>query len=581
VPGEQAIFLVLSERRWLRCLHFLAAVLIVFLGKGHAALAETAVDQAARIQRQLAGQGALVPAPRPPSGTMPAAPTAAASAAMGRCIDVHHIDVHGVHVLSPGTVTGATAALEGHCLGLGQINDVLKAVTFAYVQRGYVTARAYLPEQDLSKGVLRVSVVEGKLAAITMNGSKTAEASERDAAFVGMVGKPLNLRDVEQGLDQMSRLPGVDARMAIGAGRGPGESVLAVTRKAGPRLYGDAGMDNLGGDSTGDYESHVNFGVIDPLGLNDRLTVGYQRSMTNSPLHVSNKAPYGDSYNAGYEVPWGYWTFGVSAAKLSYVSELQAASGPIPTSGETDTAGLSAARVLARDQVSNTTLTGTLTVTDTKSYILGSRIDVSSYRLAVTRLELAHERQIWGGAGRVALGVSRGLPSLGAFNDASAPEGSPQGQFSKLDLSASFAKKLTLGGIALSYDAAVAAQWSGDRLFSAQQMSLGGPGTVRGLRASVLYGNRAVYLRQNLGVPVVTQARFGSVEVYGALDAGGVQRQTADSIAGGGLAGAALGLRARGGPVRADISYSYIIAHSAGVTLDHNGMIAATLTMTF
>ena len=32
-----------------------------------------------------------------------------------------------------------------------------------YIDRGYVTSRAYLPQQDLSSGELRVIVVEGRL----------------------------------------------------------------------------------------------------------------------------------------------------------------------------------------------------------------------------------------------------------------------------------------------------------------------------------------------------------------------------------------------------------------------------------
>ena len=100
----------------------------------------------------------------------------------------------------------------------------------------------------------------------------------------------MNLRDIEQGLEQMSRLPGVDARMSIQAGRKPGESVLAVERKAGPFLYGDAGTDNLGSSSTGVYQDHFGIGLADLLGLNDRLDVGYQRSMSNSPLHLERGA---------------------------------------------------------------------------------------------------------------------------------------------------------------------------------------------------------------------------------------------------------------------------------------------------
>ncbi|WP_422775075.1 POTRA domain-containing protein, partial [Pseudomonas aeruginosa] len=40
-----------------------------------------------------------------------------------------------------------------------QRKPLLKAVTDHYLDRGYVTTRAYLPQQDLASGTLRIIVV--------------------------------------------------------------------------------------------------------------------------------------------------------------------------------------------------------------------------------------------------------------------------------------------------------------------------------------------------------------------------------------------------------------------------------------
>lgn len=552
------------------------------------ACAETAAGQAARIQRRQALQRTLPTSPAPPDGREPAAPSVAATQPAGRCIDIRRIEVKGVHLLSARRMAGTVRPFEGRCLGLARINGVLQAITIAYVRRGYVAARAYLPEQDLSRGVLRVAVVEGRLAGIAVTGSPTAERSEGSTAFPGMVGRPLNLRDVEQGLEQMNRLPGVDARASIRAGEKPGESVLAVERKPGPFLYGDAGTDDLGAPSTGIYQDHFAIGLADLLGLNDRLDLGYQRSTSRSPLHLSDARPHGDGWTGSYELPWGYWTFAVSASALGYRSRLRAALGPIPTSGKTETVEFSARRVVARDQLSKTALGATLTWIDTGSRILGSLIDVASYRLAVLRLELAHDRRVWGGAGRIAIGWSRGLGIFGAGDDRGAPAGSPGARFGRFDLSASFARDFRAGKTTLGYEGSLSGQWSGDPLYSSEQMSVGGPGSVRGVRDAVLFGNRAAVLRQTLALPVASPedlgpngARLGSLEVYAGLDAGRVWGQSARGIAGGTMAGAAVGLRSRGGPVHFDLSYSRIVARSAGVPVDRNGLIAAGLSVAF
>ncbi|WP_459203379.1 POTRA domain-containing protein, partial [Pseudomonas fragariae (ex Marin et al. 2024)] len=40
---------------------------------------------------------------------------------------------------------------------------MLKVITDHYLEKGLVTTRAYLPQQDLSTGDLQVLVIEGKL----------------------------------------------------------------------------------------------------------------------------------------------------------------------------------------------------------------------------------------------------------------------------------------------------------------------------------------------------------------------------------------------------------------------------------
>ena len=555
---------------------------------GAPAVAETAADQAARIQRQQSERQRLPESPSPPSGIEPPSPTVPLARPGEACVDIARIAVTGVRLLPARSVSAAVRPFEGHCLGIRQINGVLKELTLAYVRRGYVAVRAYLPEQDLSQGTLHVSVVEGRLSGITMNGSGTAESGERQTAFPGLVGKPVNLRDVEQGLEQMSRLPGVDAKMSIEAGGKPGDSILAVKRKAPRRLFVDAGSDNLGSTATGIYENTIDVVLADPLGLNDRLSLSYSRSSADGPVDITDDRPHGDGWSAGYEVPWGYWTFGLSASSLGYRSLLAASLGPIPTSGKTDTVAAYARRVIARDRISKTTLGGSLTWTDIRSYILGSLIDVSSYRLAVLRIELAHDRRIWGGAGRIALGWSRGLDALGASDDGEEPAGSPQAQFSILDLSASFARAFALGSTSLDYEASLSAQWSDDRLYSSRQMSVGGAGSVRGVREAALFGNRAAVLRQTVSVPVAGPDDLGvcgkdisSLEAYAGFDAGHVWGQPADGIAGGTIAGATLGLRSSGGPLHLDLSYSRIVAHSSGTAVGRNGMFAASLSMSF
>ncbi|MFO7054612.1 ShlB/FhaC/HecB family hemolysin secretion/activation protein, partial [Pseudomonas aeruginosa] len=84
------------------------------------------------------------------------------------------------------------APYQGRCLGVGQLNALLKAVTDHYLDRGYVTTRAYLPQQDLASGTLRIIVVEGRLEGL--DSSALASPRELAMSFPGRTGELLDLR---------------------------------------------------------------------------------------------------------------------------------------------------------------------------------------------------------------------------------------------------------------------------------------------------------------------------------------------------------------------------------------------------
>jgi hemolysin activation/secretion protein len=62
--------------------------------------------------------------------------------------------------------------------GRAQLNELLKVITDHYIEKGLVTSRAYLPQQDLSGGHLKVLVVEGRLEGL--KGAQGSQLSERE-----------------------------------------------------------------------------------------------------------------------------------------------------------------------------------------------------------------------------------------------------------------------------------------------------------------------------------------------------------------------------------------------------------------
>jgi hemolysin activation/secretion protein len=525
---------------------------------------------------------------RAPQGSPTSAPDAVLSTPGETCVAVDTISVSGASIVPPRLIDQTLRRWEDRCLGLAELNSVLEALTYLYVERGYIASRAYLPEQDLSDGSLNISIVEGSLEDITLNG-KSAADHRIETAFPGMLGRPANLRDIEQGLDQINRLRSSKATIALQSGKDQGGSILGVTVEQSRPWHASVSADNLGGTASGIYQSRADFGFDNIFGINDEWTFGYQRSMDHHPLFLSSERPNSNTLTGAVSVPYGYWTFGINGSYSDYNSTIQGPVSAIETSGGSRSVAPYVSRVLYRDQTSKTWMTGRLAWKETENFLLGSRIDVSSRVLSVATVEVGHSRQLLGGQASMSLGYNRGLDILGAFDDSTAPAGSPKGQFETVSASLGYFRTQDLGAATLIFNTSVSGQWTDDVLFGSEQMSLGGYSTVRGVREAVLYSGKAIQMRNELSflLPELNNAEatriIGRLEPYIAIDLGHSASDASGTALGGNIVGGAIGLRNRGGRINFDVSYADILSMPdiPGDLNPSSGLVQARLSVPF
>src|SRR5690606_11110807 len=112
-------------------------------------------------------------------------------------------------------------------------------------------------------GELVVDVLEGKLESLQENGMPS---SGLQLLFPGESGRILNLRDIEQTLDQMNRLSRYNATVQMLPGTRPGFSLVDIQTRAGVWWRGELGYSNSGQDSTGKEQLSVTLVAEDLLG---------------------------------------------------------------------------------------------------------------------------------------------------------------------------------------------------------------------------------------------------------------------------------------------------------------------------
>ncbi|MDM0113457.1 POTRA domain-containing protein [Variovorax sp. J22R133] len=160
----------------------------------------------------------------------------------------------------------------GRCIGTAGVNIVLARLQQALIAKGWITTRVLAAPQDLSSGKLELTLVPGRIAAIRFAEGNEATTSLRNA-LPAQAGDLLNLRDIEQGLENLKRLPTADADIQIepstAAGAQPGESDLVIKYSKKSPLRTTLSMDDSGTEATGKTQAGVTVAWDGPLGLND------------------------------------------------------------------------------------------------------------------------------------------------------------------------------------------------------------------------------------------------------------------------------------------------------------------------
>ncbi|KAA3497841.1 ShlB/FhaC/HecB family hemolysin secretion/activation protein [Rhizobium rhizogenes] len=500
----------------------------------------------------------------------------------GPCFNISRVEIEGATRLSAAEFRKITQRYDNHCIGVADITTLLKAITDLYLDKGFVTSRAYVPPQDIAgTELLRLVVVEGTISDIYLNGQPAGRNGSFATAFPSVKGEVANIRDVEQGLDQINRLSSNDAKTSMLPGKEDGTSILNVENKPSKRWYASISNNNFGQESTGYSQSNVSFGFDDLLGLNDQLGLSYGHSGPDYPWSDDGRGR-SNSYSVNTSVPYGYWTFSTNGSWYEYDSTIPGSFGPIETSGNSGQVGFGIDRVILRDKDSITTLRGGLTYKQTDNFLLGNRIEVGSRRYTIATLGLSRSQRILGGVVALDFALDKGLDLFDAVEAGEPGAGTADPRFLKFNTTVSATRPFEAAGQRFELTTLLNAQYSPDNMFGAEQIGLGGSSNVRGLRESVIFGNNGFFSRNELAwrtmpwegtslAPVL-----GELRPYLGLDYGRVFSQHRFDISDDHLASWTVGAKLVGGNISADFGYSQTF--SSSVNHGRGNLIFASVT---
>ncbi len=422
----------------------------------------------------------------------------------------------------------------GSCIGREGLGLIVKRLTNQILARGYTTTRVGIPEQDMSKGVLTVTLVPGVIHAIRF--SDPAIHGSWKSAFPARPGELVNLRDLEQGLEQMKRVASQDVDMQIVPGAQPGESDVVIDVKRDKPWKFIVSLDDSGAKGTGKYQAGLTLGVDNLFGINDLFSAGLN---TDADRKGAQRGTSGRSLT--YSAPYGYWTVGIAASSYNYHQEIAGRNQTFVSSGNADNVELKIQRLFQRDQVQKNTLQFRVGKRWSHAFIDGTEIEVQ--RRNTTFAELAWVHKHYFGNAQLDLTVAdrRGVDWFNGQGDLPGREpDAPTFIYNLQTVDATFVFPFKVADRPLTYIGNVRAQTTKSPLFVSDQFSIGNRYTVRGFDGDMaLASERGVFMRNELVIPIPNSPH----SAYAGIDFGRVYGPSVQNLLGDKLAGAALGLR--------------------------------------
>ena len=432
------------------------------------------------------------------------------------------------------------------CLGTAGVNVVLARAQQAAIARGFVTTRVLAAPQDLSTGTLTLSLVPGRIAAIrlTPDSSPTLLGSGAllGSAIPARPGDLLNLRDIEQGLENLKRAPTAEADIQIEPSTAPnarpGDSDLVVKYVQAKKWRVALSLDDSGTEATGRYQAGATVSVDNPFGLNDLFYVSANHSINN---HFLSEPSYGtEGQTVHYSLPYGYWMLGFTASNSQYHQSVAGLNQNYVYAGKTNNAEVKLSRLLYRDQSRKTTLALKGFRRESRNFVDDTEVEVQHRVVGGWELGLNHKEFIGEATLEGTLAFKHGT---GGFGSIAAPEeefGEGTSRMKLYTAEVSLNAPFKLGEQKLRYSGLIRAQWNRTPLTPQDRFSIGGRYTVRGFDGETsLMGERGWLIRNDIGWAM---GQSGA-ELYVGADYGHVGGRSTVDLLGRSLAGAVVGVR--------------------------------------
>ena len=153
------------------------------------------------------------------------------------------------------------------------LDEITKKIEDQYVQKGYLTATAYIPEQNIKDGKVELKVVEGMLGKVTVEGNKWFSSALIRKFLHLKKNEPVNIPRLQKDILRLNQNPDLEVKTLLQAGEVAGTTDIVLRAVDHFPYHVGVGEDNQGTRLTGKYRTTFHLRSSNLTGRADSLFI--------------------------------------------------------------------------------------------------------------------------------------------------------------------------------------------------------------------------------------------------------------------------------------------------------------------
>lgn len=508
-------------------------LLVVISNLPLAAYADINQTQAAILEQQHRDlkKSLIPPLKHAPMDKRPVAATEAGYSDDSSCLVIQRVELINIDAFpNAGRLMQWAKQVQGSCLDEKGLSSLHNTLQWQLVADGYITSQVTFTEDSYVEGTLFLTLIPGRLSDIGHHEDSDSYA-QLNTVFPGRQGDMVNLRNLEQGLENLQRLPSVNATMDVVLNREDLTSRIVVKRQQSRFWRINTFLDNAGHYAVGRYRAGATLFLDNPLSLSDLAYFSAGRDLDNHHDKGNN------NFALHYSVPFGHWLLSMTGSQGGYYQSLLIDNSAFKYHSRWRTLDIQTQRLLTRGYNYKTVGHTGVLIRKSDRFFANSEVEIQRSDTVDWQLGLQHLYYARWATMRGGVNYQQGTQWFGARPS----PGKELFSASKLiNFTASLDIPFILGEQRFHYQPTFSQQYTRSNIAIQDNFSIGGRSSVRGFATGrALVGPQGWFLKNDIAW---INQRFAN-QLYVGVDYGEVSKKEGQFLLGNRLVGGVLGIR--------------------------------------